>query len=300
MTIKEENYVVILGWMRTKLKLNGNDLLVYSMLYSFSQDGVSEFRGSISYMADFIGSGEKTVRRILKNLEELGYIEKDELNTKTGKTNGYKCVPLEKIDLEKGRVVKMTTPSKSGRVVKMTTPPGQNDHPHIYNNIYKKERKKEVYNNKQQARACAPAREIPNFKEMSDAELVDWAKDKPLAFDEDSIKIFEAYEKEMARRVRLRKTWNGKVVVEGRRFSRLKSYDQIFEENNVSIPLRNVMQRYMQFTCLNGRLLTNNQLETLLFELNDVYGNDDGPKIELVEKALKFGWKGIEVPGYRK
>jgi hypothetical protein len=134
---------------------------------------------------------------------------------------------------------------------------------------------------------------------MSDKEFIEWAENKPLEFDENSMVIFEAYEKELERRKRIRKNWNGKVVIENGVFTRLKSYDQIFDEYDVSFELRNAIQRYMQFTVLNGRLMTNAQLEDLLFQLREVYGEDDTPKISLVDKALKFGWSGIIVPGYR-
>ena len=42
--IKNENYYTIFGWMLKELNLNGIDLVVYAIIYSFSQDGESEFR----------------------------------------------------------------------------------------------------------------------------------------------------------------------------------------------------------------------------------------------------------------
>ena len=87
-TIKNENFYVIQGWMLTKLGLTGNHLIIYAILWSFSQDGVSEFRGTIDYIAEFSGAGRATVVRVLSALEERGLIEKEVYNDRTGKTNG--------------------------------------------------------------------------------------------------------------------------------------------------------------------------------------------------------------------
>ena len=46
--IKDENYFVVHGWMRTKLNLKGNHLTIYALIYGFSQDGESEFRGTLT------------------------------------------------------------------------------------------------------------------------------------------------------------------------------------------------------------------------------------------------------------
>lgn len=95
--IKDENYFVVHGWMRTKLNLKGNHLTIYALVYGFSQDGESEFRGSLDYIKEFTGGSDSTIIRILKNLESAGLVKKVERNIKTGETNGYICVPLEEI-----------------------------------------------------------------------------------------------------------------------------------------------------------------------------------------------------------
>ena len=37
--VSPDNYVAIQGWMITDLNLKGNDLLIYAVIYGFSQDG---------------------------------------------------------------------------------------------------------------------------------------------------------------------------------------------------------------------------------------------------------------------
>ena len=77
--IKEENYIVIQGWMRTEMGLSGAALLVYATIYGFSQTGNCYFAGSIDYLAEWAGVKRRQVISILKDLTESGYIEKNEV-----------------------------------------------------------------------------------------------------------------------------------------------------------------------------------------------------------------------------
>lgn len=75
--VKSTNYVNIQGWMVTDLHLKGNDLLVYAIIYGFTQDGEQWFEGSRQYLAEWCNS---TTRGISKNLDSLvkkGYILKE-------------------------------------------------------------------------------------------------------------------------------------------------------------------------------------------------------------------------------
>ena len=69
--------------MRNELDLKGNELLVYALIYGFSQDGASEFSGSNRYIADWIGASRQTVNKILKTLCDKGL-----LNKRTYEVNG--------------------------------------------------------------------------------------------------------------------------------------------------------------------------------------------------------------------
>lgn len=86
----DKSYVVILSWMTTELKLSGNDLLVYALIYGFSQDDESSFVGSRSYIANMFNITLPTVDRVLKDLVTKGFIEKSEITIKGVKTNTYK------------------------------------------------------------------------------------------------------------------------------------------------------------------------------------------------------------------
>ena len=76
MNINPENYITIQGFMVTELGLKGNELILYALIYGFTQDGESEFSGSIKYMCDWTGCSRPTVSNALQSLVSKGYIEK--------------------------------------------------------------------------------------------------------------------------------------------------------------------------------------------------------------------------------
>lgn len=76
--IKRENYIVIQGFMVKDLDLKGNELLIYAIIYGFSQSECSTFSGSLQYLAEWTNSTKQGVIKCLKSLVEKGYIEKNE------------------------------------------------------------------------------------------------------------------------------------------------------------------------------------------------------------------------------
>lgn len=74
--VKDNNFIAIQGWMRTRLDLKGNELLIYALIYGFSQDGQSRFTGSRKYIADWCGCSLDTVDRSLRSLVSKGLLAK--------------------------------------------------------------------------------------------------------------------------------------------------------------------------------------------------------------------------------
>src|SRR5574344_342430 len=74
---KNGSYINIQSWMVTNLKLKGNDLLVYAIIYGFSQDEESSFSGSLQYLADWCSSTRKGIQKNLKNLIDRNLIIKN-------------------------------------------------------------------------------------------------------------------------------------------------------------------------------------------------------------------------------
>ena len=77
--ISDGNYITIQSWMRTDLKLSGNELIVYAIIYGFSQNKQGEFAGSAQYLADWVGCTRRTVMSILSSLVEEKFITKTEI-----------------------------------------------------------------------------------------------------------------------------------------------------------------------------------------------------------------------------
>ena len=90
--MQAEQFITIQGWMRTQLNLKGNDLLVYAIIYGFSQDGETHFTGSLQYLADWCGATKQGVQKNLKNLIDKGYIEKFEVEKNGVRFCEYSCI----------------------------------------------------------------------------------------------------------------------------------------------------------------------------------------------------------------
>lgn len=66
--ITDNNFINIQGFMRTQLDLKGNELLIYAIIYGFSQDGENKYKGSLSYLSELSGASQKTVISTLQKL----------------------------------------------------------------------------------------------------------------------------------------------------------------------------------------------------------------------------------------
>ena len=90
--MKNENFITIQGRMVNDLKLKGNELLVYSIIYGFSQDGNNWFNWSLQYLSEWTNS---TKQGVLKNLQSLvikWFIEKKEIINNWVKFCEYKAI----------------------------------------------------------------------------------------------------------------------------------------------------------------------------------------------------------------
>ena len=76
--MKDGTYITIQSWMRTDLGLSGNELMAYALIFGFSQDDETMFRGSIRYVADWLGCSRQTAITTLKKLVEKHLVERIE------------------------------------------------------------------------------------------------------------------------------------------------------------------------------------------------------------------------------
>ena len=77
--VQNNNFITLQGWMVSELNLKGNELLVFAIIHGFSQDGESQFNGSLQYLANWTNSTKQGVLKNLKSLIEKGYIIKNEI-----------------------------------------------------------------------------------------------------------------------------------------------------------------------------------------------------------------------------
>lgn len=87
--VKNESYITIQGWMKNELNLGGYELMVYAIIYGFSQDQRSEFTGSRQYISDWCGCNVRTVQRTLNSLMDKKLITKTKTSSGTLKTCHY-------------------------------------------------------------------------------------------------------------------------------------------------------------------------------------------------------------------
>lgn len=76
--VKDENYINIQGWMSTRLKLSGNELIIYALIYGFSQIEDHTFHGSLKYICDWTNISKTSCIANLKKLLDKKLIIKKE------------------------------------------------------------------------------------------------------------------------------------------------------------------------------------------------------------------------------
>lgn len=87
-----ENYITIQGFMVKELQLKGTELLIYALIYGFSQDGQSEFAGSRTYICEWFNISLPTVDKALDNLVKKGLISKRQEDINGVIFNRYKII----------------------------------------------------------------------------------------------------------------------------------------------------------------------------------------------------------------
>ena len=99
--MKDSNYYQIAGWMGNHLHLRGNDLICFAVIYGFSQDGESQFKGKLEYLADCMYSTKQTAHACVHRLINMGYIAVEEVMVKGKKYCHYSSM----VDFENGEVI---------------------------------------------------------------------------------------------------------------------------------------------------------------------------------------------------
>lgn len=78
-TFKIDNYITVPGFAIVELGLSGNELLCYSLIYGFTQDKETEFKGSLYYISSALNVTRQNAKKIIDRLIDRGLIEKREM-----------------------------------------------------------------------------------------------------------------------------------------------------------------------------------------------------------------------------
>lgn len=88
------SHCVLESWMIDYFDLKGDELIIYSIIYGFSQDGKSMYMGSREYLSKWCSSSIRSIQRILNKLVDEKLIIRYTIAGQ--KTKGYRC-NLDKI-----------------------------------------------------------------------------------------------------------------------------------------------------------------------------------------------------------
>ena len=75
--LKNENHLVIHGWMINELALKGLPLMIFAIIYGFTQTDEQYFTGSLKYLSEWTGSTTRACVNAINTLIELGYVERE-------------------------------------------------------------------------------------------------------------------------------------------------------------------------------------------------------------------------------
>lgn len=110
--IKNENFIAIQGFMVKELGLSGNELIAYALIYGFSQDNESEFKGSLNYVAEWLNCSKTTAFNLLNKLADDGFIKKTEKTINGVKFCNYSAVKPDDDELKKIKLRKQIRKEK--------------------------------------------------------------------------------------------------------------------------------------------------------------------------------------------
>jgi len=94
--MKRENFVTLQGWMYELPLKDIKEVVLFAIIYGFSQDGKSKFYGSFNYIAKMIKSNRRTAITKIQRLVDAGLIQK--IEGENGNVNAY-YVDLEKLQM---------------------------------------------------------------------------------------------------------------------------------------------------------------------------------------------------------
>ena len=150
--MRDIDYINVQGWMVSKLKLKGNELMIFAVIHGYSQDGVNKYRGSISYIAKFMSISRRSVVTIISKLVDKEYILKEEkssgnLYQSTYERGGEKSSLVKKVHLTSEESSHVTSEESSYNINNNTNHSNDIQNPLILKNKNEKKSTKKIFEN---------------------------------------------------------------------------------------------------------------------------------------------------------
>lgn len=101
--VRSDNHVTIDGWMINELELSGSELIVYGLIWGFSQAENQWCTASQAYIARWANISTRGLRKILDKLEEKGLLIKETTTCKKGLESKYRAIRPSAEDQESDR-----------------------------------------------------------------------------------------------------------------------------------------------------------------------------------------------------
>ena len=141
MNLQDDTYYIVHSWMINRLKLSGNELIVYAIIYSFSRDNKSDYHGGIDYLVEVSATSKNTVLRVLASLVKSGKILKES----DGCFSIYKAnldLVYDEVSSQNGTSGKSQNETRKSQNETSTSPKmaPNNDHDNDHDNDLDKER----------------------------------------------------------------------------------------------------------------------------------------------------------------
>ena len=255
--MEKEYYIHIQWWMAQRLKLSGNELLTYAIVYGFSQDGESAFLGSSKYVSYALRVSRPTAIKALDSLTSKGLIIKTQEKINDVVFNRYKANLQVIKDFDRPYKESLQGGSKESLQGGYKETLHSNKYKELNNKELNKESKKEESNNTKN-------------QQVENEELNHLKKEiEQLKAENEKLKAKKAKPKKQT-----------------------KSYDEQIAEYTENEDLQNALKAFVQMRDFIKSPVTEQGLKLLLNKLTKISRND-AEKIAIVNNSIENNWKGF-------
>ena len=255
--MEKEYYIHIQWWMAQRLKLSGNELLTYAIVYGFSQDGESAFLGSSKYVSYALRVSRPTAIKALDSLTSKGLIIKTQEKINDVVFNRYKANLQVIKDFDRPYKESLQGGSKESLQGGYKETLHSNKYKELNNKELNKESKKEESNNTKN-------------QQVENEELNHLKKEiEQLKAENEKLKTKKEKSKKQT-----------------------KSYDEQIAEYTGNEELQEALKAFIKMRSFIKKPLTEYGLKLLLNKLSKI-GKTDAERIAIVNRSVEHNWQGF-------